>query len=83
MSERAATLVELDRLFAELIDQQRRKIIREAHRRDPALTEDDLEQPHDFPVLATDPAYQYEDGLLAGFRSAHMAVRAQLLKPKP
>ena len=73
-------LAALDRLFGELIEQQRRKVVAEARRRDPRLTDDDVEQPHDFPVLAGDPRWQYEDGVLAGFRAAHMAVRAELLK---
>jgi hypothetical protein len=82
MTDRAAMLAELDELFAQLIDQQREKLRGEATRRDPTLTDDDLDQPHDFPALANDPAYQYEDGLLAGYRAAHMAVRAQLSAPK-
>jgi hypothetical protein len=72
------TLAHLDALFSELIEHQRKKVVAEAHRRDAKLTDDDCEQPHDFPVLAEDPAWQYEDGLLAGFRAAHMAVRASL-----
>jgi len=73
-------LTELDALFAELIAMQHKKVAAEARRRDPKLTDDDIEQPHDFPVLANDPAWQYEDGILAGYRAAHMAVRAQLKK---
>ena len=72
------TLAALDRLFEELIAQQRKKVLAEAQRRDPSLTSDDVDQPHDHAVLANDPAWQYEDGILAGYRAAHMAVRAQL-----
>ena len=72
------SLARMDSLFAELIEHQRKKVVAEARRRDPKLTDEDCEQPHDFPVLAEDPAWQYEDGLLAGFRAAHMAVRASL-----
>ena len=81
-NEREATLRELDKLFDELIAQQRGKVLAEARRRNPVLTDDDIEQPHDFPALANDPAWQYEDGILAGYRAAHMAVRAQL-RSKP
>jgi hypothetical protein len=70
--------VDLDALFRELIDQQRKKVAAEARRRIPHLTDDDIEQPHDFPELANDPAWQYEDGVLAGYRAAHMAVRVEL-----
>ena len=33
---------------------------------DPRLTPDDLLQPHDFPALAADAGFNYEDGVLAG-----------------
>lgn len=80
MGSRGETLAALDALFLELVDQQRGKVLAAAHRRDPRLTEDDLAQPHDFPALAEDPAWQYEDGVLAGYRAAHAAVRARLLR---
>ena len=73
-------LTALDALFAELIEQQRLRVLAEARRRDASLTDDDVAQPHDFPALASDPAWQYEDGVLAGYRAAHMAVRARLLR---
>lgn len=73
-------LERLDRLFAQLIASQRKKVLTEARLRDPSLTDDDIEQPHDFPLLANDPAWQYEDGVLAGFRAAYAAIRAELLE---
>lgn len=73
-------LARIDALFTELIEQQREKVLAEARRRDPTLTDEDCEQPHDFPLLAEDPAWQYEDGVLAGYRSAHMATRVALLR---
>lgn len=63
----------------ELIAQQRAKVAAWAARIDPRLTADDLLQPHDFPALARDPAFNYEDGLLAGLRSAEAALRAALV----
>jgi hypothetical protein len=70
----------LDRLLAQMIDQQERKLLQLARRIVPDLTPEDLRNPQDFTALATDPAFNYEDGLLAGLRSAHMAVRAELLR---
>ena len=32
----------------------------------------------DFPAIAEDAAWHYEDGLLAGYLAAQMAVRARL-----
>ena len=44
----------------------------------PDLTPEDLRNPQDFAALVRDPEFNYEDGLLAGLRSAHMAIRAEL-----
>ncbi|HZS38003.1 MAG TPA: hypothetical protein VFF06_14300 [Polyangia bacterium] len=78
MSERDETAAVLETLFDELIAHQRAKVLREARRLNPRLTEDDVQQPHDFPELAGDPAWNYEDGILAGYLAAQMAVRARL-----
>jgi len=67
---------EADRVLAELIAQQERKLRAYAARIDPRLTPDDLLQPHDFPALGNDPGFNYEDGVLAGLRSAAAALRA-------
>jgi hypothetical protein len=66
------------RVVAELIVQQAAKVNACAARIDPRLTADDLLQPHDFPALARDPTFNYEDGVLAGMRSAEAALRAAL-----
>jgi hypothetical protein len=68
----------LEALFDELVTHQRRKVLAAAQRLNPRLTEDDIQQPHDFPELAGDAAWNYEDGLLAGYLAAQMAVRARL-----
>jgi hypothetical protein len=72
------TLAELEKLFEELIAQQRRRVLEHARRLNPQLTEDDVQQPHDFPELAGSPEWNYEDGVLAGYLAAQMAVRARL-----
>lgn len=68
----------LDRLFTEMIEQQHSKVLQLARRVVPAVTPEDLRNPQDFPQLSRDPVFNYEDGLLAGLRSAHIAVRAEL-----
>jgi hypothetical protein len=68
----------LDRLLLDMIAQQEDKVLTLARRIVPGLTPEDLRNPQDFPALARDPELNYEDGLLAGLRSAHMAVRAEL-----
>lgn len=45
------------------------------------LTADDLVNPQDFPELAADPDWNYQDGFLAGVESARAALRALLREP--
>lgn len=71
-------LAVLDRLLLQMIEQQEGKLLGLARQAVPDLTPEDLRNPQDFPVLSRDPTFNYEDGLLAGLRSAHMAVRAEL-----
>jgi len=70
------TTERVDEILAELIAQQETRLRACAARIDPRLTPDDLLQPHDFPALARDPAFNYEDGVLAGLRGAAAALRA-------
>ena len=67
-------------VLAELVAQQKTKLAAYAARVDPRLAADDLLQPHDFPALARDPGFSYEDGMLAGLCSADAALRAVLTK---
>lgn len=63
-------------LLDQMIEQQRGKLLALANRINPRLTLDDISQPHDWPDLARDPQFQYEDGLLAGLIAAQIALRA-------
>jgi len=71
-------MIDLDALFDEMIAQQRDKVLRIARELNPRLTPDDVLSPQDFPELAADPRFAYEDGILAGLISAQIAVRARL-----
>jgi hypothetical protein len=76
---RGETLGEtIDLLFEELIVHQRRRVLAHAQRLNPRITADDVLSPVDMPELAADPAWNYEDGVLAGYLSAQIAVRARL-----
>jgi hypothetical protein len=70
----------LDRLFEELVAYQWKKVKALGERINPRLTDEDLAQPHDFPELSSSAEWNYEDGVLAGYRAAHAAVRARLLR---
>ncbi len=75
-----AHLGTIDRLLLELIEQQERKVLDLARRIHSGLTAEDIRNPHDFPDLIAVPEWNFEDGILAGLRSAHMALRAKLLE---
>lgn len=68
----------LDGLMTEMIDQQHTKLLQLARRMVPDITPEDLRNPQDFRQLSEDPVFNYEDGVLAGLRSAHIAVRVEL-----
>lgn len=68
----------LDALLTQMVEQQERKLLQLARQIIPDLTPEDLRNPQDFAALARDPEFNYEDGVLAGMRAAHMAVRAEL-----
>jgi hypothetical protein len=74
------TIDELETLFEELIAHQRKRVMARAQRLNPRITDDDLLSPVDLPELAADPEWNYEDGLLAGYLAAQMAVRARALR---
>jgi hypothetical protein len=65
-------------LLDELIQQQRSKVLATARRAVPHLTAEDVLNPQDFPDLAAFPEFHYEDGILAGYIAAQMAIRARL-----
>ncbi len=69
----------VEAVFEELVAQQRKRVLAHARRLNPRLTEDDVQQPQDFPELSGNPEWQYEDGILAGYLAAQMAVRARLI----
>ena len=71
---------ELEHLLDEMIAQQRARVLVHARRLNAKLTDDDVQQPHDFPELAGSPEWNYEDGILAGYQAVQAAVRATLRK---
>ncbi len=77
------SIAELDALFAELIAYQQKRVAKFARRIRPNLSDDDILQPHDYPDLYADPAFQFEDGSLAGIRAVEIALRAHLARRDP
>ncbi len=67
----------MEKLFDELVDEQRRKLLKFASKIIPNLTTDDLLQPNDYPELENNPLFRYEEGVLEGLLTARMAFLAQ------
>ena len=74
------TLAFIDRLMLEMIEQQENKVLEMARQIHPGLTTEDIRNPHDFPDLIQNGIWNFEDGILSGLKSAHMALRAKILE---
>lgn len=66
------------KLFEELIEAQRSKLLACARSLVPHATADDILQPIDFPELENHPYFRYEEGVLEGLLTARAAYRASL-----
>ena len=62
----------------EMIEFQRKKLLKLSREILPNLTSEDLRNPQDFPELIKDPSFNYEDGLLAGYLAVQIAMRSRL-----
>ena len=71
-------LAALDRMFEQMIAQQRQKVLRLAREAVPNIGPEDVLNPHDFPELKAHPTFEFEDGLLSGLVAAHIAARAEI-----
>lgn len=67
---------QIESLLDQMIESQRRRLLELASRIAPAITGDDLFQPHDHPALAVHPEFNFEDGILAGYLAVRAALRA-------
>jgi hypothetical protein len=72
-----AVLESLDALFAQMVAQQREKVLALARQRNPKLTAEDIMNPENFPEIDSDGPFNFEDGILSGLVSAQIAVRAE------
>lgn len=66
----------MEALFQELEEGYREKLLLLGRRIVPTLTPDDVLQPNDYPELENHPHFRYEEGVLAGIQTAHMALLA-------
>jgi hypothetical protein len=66
----------IERLLEELITRQQARLLDLARRIEPAITPEDLLQPHNHPRIAGHPDFNFEDGMLAGYLAIRAALRA-------
>ena len=69
-------LESLQKLFEELIEMHKSKLLESGRRIVPNLTQEDVLQPNDFPELEFHPYFRYEEGILDGIRMTQMALLA-------
>lgn len=74
-----ATVLRAMEVVEGLVSHQKRKVLELAQRIHPGLTEEDVRNIHDYPDVYGDPIFQFEDGQLAGFVAAQIALKARLL----
>ena len=77
------TLAMVDRLMTELVEYQEKKVLEMARRLHPGITAEDIRNPQDFPDLRDNPQWNFEDGILSGYKSAHIALRAKIIELLP
>lgn len=65
-------------LLEGMIARQEAKVLSLARELMPGLTGEDLRNPHDFAPLRASEQFNFEDGILAGYLSARMALACEL-----
>jgi hypothetical protein len=68
-------------LLSGMIEHQRGKVVARARSVMPECTFEDVLNPDGVEPLRADPAFNYEDGLLAGLIASQVALRAHVFGP--
>lgn len=66
----------VESLLQELVRFQQVELLKTGKRIIPHVIPDDLRQPNDFPELEQNPHFRYDEGVLAGIQTVHMALQA-------
>lgn len=69
-------LADFEDLVQELVEQQKKTMLKTAKKIVPQVIQDDLMQPNDFIELENNPLFRYEEGVLAGIQTLQMAIKA-------
>lgn len=68
----------MQNFLIEMIEHQKKRLLRCAEAIVPHVTSDDIMQPNDFPELENHPVFRYEEGVLEGLQTAEAALRLEL-----
>lgn len=68
---------EILNLLRELIEEQKKTLLKCGREFIPNLTSDDVLQPNDYPLLENHPIFRYEEGVLAGMQVIQSALFAR------
>jgi len=79
MDDLEPLFADMEALFERIIAQQRDKAMAVALDILPHLNPEDIQDPQDYPEVAADTMFNYEDGLLAGLLSARAALRSAII----
>jgi len=79
MDDLEQLFADMEALLERLIGQQRDKVLAVALDILPHLQPDEVQDPQDYPEVAADTMFNYEDGLLAGLMSVRAALRSNII----
>ena len=67
---------DLQQLISDVIEGQKKKLLKMGRQIIPTLTPEDVLQPNDYPELEYNPLFRYEEGVLEGLQTLEMALKA-------
>jgi len=79
MDDLEQLFADMEALLERIIGQQRDKVMAVALDILPHLQPEEVQDPQDYPEVAADTIFNYEDGLLAGLLSARAALRSSIV----
>ena len=77
-TEMPSDISSIAQLIQEMIELQRKKVLKVARELVPEATPEDIRNPQDFPELSSDVLFNYEDGILTGYLSLQTALSGRL-----
>ena len=80
MDDLEQLFADMEALLERIISQQRDKVMAVALDILPHLQPEEIQDPQDYPEVAADTMFNYEDGLLAGLLSARAVLRSNIIE---